>query len=349
MLISATHPPTTLDDLVPPEDRDRLDRLDVLSRRVLAGKLPGERRSKRRGQSVEFDDYRPYIPGDDLRHVDWNVYARFDRFVLKLFREEEDLAVHLLVDGSASMLAGASGARGDGPGDAADRPRLSKLIFSHRLAMGLAYLALVAQNRVSLSVFGSGMASGEGGGRPGGAGLATLGAIRGRGGVQRASAFLLASLSRSFEDRVRGRGSLAEAMRALAIRREHRGVMVVISDFLEPGGVSAGLNFLASGTSAGRFDTHCVQVLAPGELDPAREFGAGLVGDLRLLDAESGRSLEVTVTRAAVEGYRRRLGAYLKALERDCLARSMSFLRVTTADDPIGVLTGPLRRRGVVG
>ena len=75
---------------------------DVMSRKLLAGKMKGERRSKRRGQSVEFADYRNYVIGDDLRFIDWNIYARLDRLFLKLFLEEEDLSLYVLVDVSKS-------------------------------------------------------------------------------------------------------------------------------------------------------------------------------------------------------------------------------------------------------
>src|SRR6266704_639053 len=88
--------------LLDPAFMARLDQLDVVSRKLLAGKLKGERRSKRRGQSVEFADYRNYVVGDDLRFIDWNVYARLDRLFLKLFLEEEDLALYVLADVSMS-------------------------------------------------------------------------------------------------------------------------------------------------------------------------------------------------------------------------------------------------------
>src|SRR5258706_6117533 len=80
----------------------RLDQLDVMSRKLLAGKMKGERRSKRRGQSVEFADYRNYVIGDDLRFIDWNIYSRLDRLFFKLFLAEEDFAVQILVDVSKS-------------------------------------------------------------------------------------------------------------------------------------------------------------------------------------------------------------------------------------------------------
>ena len=81
----------------------KLERLALLSRRAAAGQLQGERRSARRGQSVEFADYRPYVLGDDFRRIDWNAYARLERFFIKLFVEERELTLHLLVDNSLSM------------------------------------------------------------------------------------------------------------------------------------------------------------------------------------------------------------------------------------------------------
>src|SRR3712207_2936911 len=88
--------------LLNPAFMARLDQLDLLSRKLLAGKMKGERRSKRRGQSVEFADYRNYVIGDDLRFIDWNIYARLDKLFLKLFLEEEDLALYVLADVSKS-------------------------------------------------------------------------------------------------------------------------------------------------------------------------------------------------------------------------------------------------------
>src|SRR5438128_9315357 len=90
------------DTLLSSEFMARLDQLDVMSRKLLTGKMKGERRSKRRGQSVEFADYRNYVIGDDLRFIDWNVYARLDRLFLKLFMEEEDLSLYVIMDVSKS-------------------------------------------------------------------------------------------------------------------------------------------------------------------------------------------------------------------------------------------------------
>ena len=89
-------PATAVEPLLDADFLARLERLDVLSRKVLAGKLKGERRSKRRGQSVEFADFRNYVSGDDLRFIDWNIYARLDKLFIKMFQEEEDLALYFL-------------------------------------------------------------------------------------------------------------------------------------------------------------------------------------------------------------------------------------------------------------
>ena len=96
----------TAASLLPPDLLARLERLELVSRKVFRGQIKGERRSRRKGQSVEFADFRPYVPGDDLRMIDWNLYARLDQLFLKLFQEEEDLHFHALVDASESMNFG---------------------------------------------------------------------------------------------------------------------------------------------------------------------------------------------------------------------------------------------------
>ncbi|HVU63435.1 MAG TPA: DUF58 domain-containing protein, partial [Phycisphaerales bacterium] len=137
---SGTRKPLTPDELISPRLAGALDQLDLSTRRMLPGKMQGERRSKARGRSVEFEDFRQYVHGDDLRHVDWNVFARLDRFFIKVFQEEQDLALHIVLDASASMDAGTP----------------SKLLFAQRTAMALGYLGLVNNNRVAMWIIGSG-------------------------------------------------------------------------------------------------------------------------------------------------------------------------------------------------
>ncbi len=311
-----------------PELAARLDRLDLLSRKLLSGKLPGERRSKRRGRSVEFDDFRDYIPGDDLRHIDWNVYARLDRLFVKLFREEEDLALNLVVDASPSMDAGEP----------------SKALLAHRLAMALAYVGVANQNRVSVTVFG-------GAERP-----RQLAPLRGRASARRIAAFLLDSFEPS--SHASPPDALNQALRLVARTRAGRGIVGVISDFL-PADAPAqgepdlaawyrpGLNALTS-AGAGGFDTYAIQVLSPGELDPAAEARAGLLGDLRLTDAESLRAREVTISSALIARYRKAIDAYTTRLHADCAARGVWHAVVRSDADPGAFILGALRRGGLV-
>src|SRR5580692_8431617 len=110
--------------LLSPELLAQLERLELVSRKIFRGRIKGERRSLRKGQSVEFADFRSYVPGDDLRFVDWNTYARLDRLFLKLFLEEEDLHFYCLIDASESMNFGTP----------------SKLEFAKRLAAALGFI-----------------------------------------------------------------------------------------------------------------------------------------------------------------------------------------------------------------
>lgn len=118
----------------------KLDRLALLTRRAMIGDIQGERRSPRRGASVEFADFRPYTAGDDIRQIDWNLYARMERFFLKLFVAEEELTVHMLVDGSPSMDFGAP----------------NKLHYARQVAGAFGYTALSSLDRVTVMAFGAG-------------------------------------------------------------------------------------------------------------------------------------------------------------------------------------------------
>jgi len=330
---SRTPPPESAEELLGPDLSRRLDRLDVVSRKVFAGRMPGERRSKRRGQSVEFDDYRQYAPGDDLRHLDWNVFARLDRFFIKLFREEEDLALHVVIDASESMDAGERDAAG------ADTAVPTKLLYAHRIAMTLGYVGLVGQNRLAVSVFG----------RPG-EGVRRLGSLRGRRAVERLGAFLVEGLRPVPHDvNAQPPATFAEAMRRVALDRSGRGVLVVLSDFLVREGLERGLSDIGLAASRGSVDAYAVQLLSPGELRPASERDRGLVGDLRLTDAESGSAAEVTLSQALLDRYETRLRQHLDRVGSLCAARSIDHVVVPT-DTPVEQLVlQKLRRRGVVG
>jgi uncharacterized protein (DUF58 family) len=225
-----TTKPTTakLTDLLDPKFMARLDSLDLLSRKILQGKLQGERRSKRRGQSVEFADHRPYVVGDDLRFVDWNIYGRLDQLFLKLFLEEQDLTVHILADTSASMSVGDP----------------SKDLFAKRLAAALGYLSLVNNNRLTVSLFGDGV-------------RVQLANARGRSYLPQMAEMLLTTECDGFSD-------FEKACRDVAAGRFGSGVTIVVSDFLFKQGYENALRRLIGA----KYDLYVIQVLSPQEISP---------------------------------------------------------------------------------
>jgi len=310
--------PTTVEDLVGPDLAARLDRLDVSSRQVYPGRLPGERRSKKRGRSVEFADYRTYTAGDDLRHIDWNVYARLDRLFIKLFMEEEDLSLHLVIDASASMDAGDP----------------SKLLYALRVAMALGYLGLVRRNRVSASAFGL----------PGR--MRRMPEMRGRRSVQRLGQFLLEIAGDRHDAGVGepARDPFGEALKRAAQAPTGGGAIVLLSDFLAPEGYEEGLRALAARRG---FDIYCTHVLSPEEVDPDGA-GARLTGDLRLIDSETGAAREVTITPTLIKRYKANFERFCAELEHFCLAREMVYLRTASDEDVETLLLEHFRRRGLL-
>lgn len=214
--------------LLTPEFLAKLEQLELVSRRILVGRLKGERRSKRKGSSVEFADHRQYVSGDDLRFIDWNILVRLDRLFIKLFEEEEDLHIHILVDVSRSM----------------DFGEPSKLRYAQQLAASLAFIGLINMDRVRVVPFGEDLYQG-------------LPAQRGRASLWRMMAFL-ESLH------TEGGGNLEQACKSFVARTPPGGVVILLSDLLDKRGYQAGLRYLL----AKRMDVYVIQVLAAEEVDP---------------------------------------------------------------------------------
>ncbi|MBX3355049.1 MAG: DUF58 domain-containing protein [Phycisphaeraceae bacterium] len=296
---------TRLDELIDGRLMAKLDQVDVVSRKIFQGKIQGERRSKRRGQSVEFADFRPYVHGDDLRFVDWNIYGRLDRLFLKMFLEEEDLSLLIAIDASASM----------------DWGNPNKLEYARRLAMALGYVGLVNHNRVTLISFN-------------GSGIRRLSNLRGRRRTSEMGRWLL-------QMEASGEAPFGDTMRSIALSRQGRGVMLVLSDFMVREGYERGLRYLV-----GRgYDLFLMQLLSPEELDPGTH---GLSGDLRLEDIEDGSTAEVTVSGGLLRHYRERLDAYLAGLRDFSIRRSMTHVVIDTSTDMDVLLMEYLRRRGLL-
>lgn len=168
----------------------------MVIRRTAPGGLRGEHRANRRGRGIEFSDYRPYVPGDDMRDVDWKAFLRLDRTLLRLFEEEGDLPVYLLIDASRSM----------------GEPDDAKLDQAKRLAAGLAYVSLAQEDRVWMVAFGEGV-------------LSRLDAVHGADRLPRLLDFL-----RRLEPG--GRTDLDSTVRGFFSTPRRRGLVVLLSDFL---------------------------------------------------------------------------------------------------------------------
>jgi len=302
--ISPTLPSTPdveIEELLTPEFLRKLERLSLVVSHAFAGRLHGERRSTRRGASVEFADFRNYAPGDDLRAVDWNVYARLEKLFLKLFVVEEDLHVHLLIDTSRSMGFGTPG----------------KLPAARRLCAALGYITLNNLDRLTVTAVTDRLGM-------------RLGAVRGKG-----QAMLLFSWLQAL--RAQGVTDFAHTLAEYAMRARTPGPVIVLSDFLAPG-IEEGVRALVGH----HFVPTLVRVIAPDEIDPP------FAGDLRLVDAETGATREITITSGVLSRYRQRLRAHREMLEGICARYGVNYLEMQTDASFDQLVLRYLRARRVV-
>ena len=206
----------------------KLEYLHIVSRKVFAGRARAERRTRKVGSGIEFADYRDYAPGDDLRLVDWNIYSRMDKLVLRLFEEEEDLYIYLLIDVSDSMSMG-------------DPP---KVHYAMQVAAALCYVGLANLDRVCLVTLGDGLKD-------------RLPPARGKGRIFKVFDFL-----RSAE--TGGETDLASSLRSFVHQNKRRGLAVLISDFYDPDGYVDALNMLRYN----HFEPFAIQVFDEAEVRP---------------------------------------------------------------------------------
>lgn len=289
-------------ELLTPDFLARIDQLAFVSKKIFAGKMRGERLTRRRGQSAEFADFRNYVVGDDLRFLDWNIYARLERLFIKLFLQEEDLHVSILLDISKSMNWGTP----------------HKGLYTRQVAAALAYIGLVNFDRVSLYTFSDGLQY-------------ELAGIRGRRWMFKAIEFLS-------EVEYSGSSDLARTGKQFATRHPQPGIVVLLSDFLDKGGVEGGMRYLLGRS----YDLYALQVLSPEEIDPP------LAGDLRLTDVEDDDVAEVTVSRALLARYRQTLQAYCHSIKDYCSRRGVSYLFTSTQVPFDQIILSYFRQRGLV-
>lgn len=269
----------------------KLEMLTLVAKQVFRGDSRGDRRSSVHGASVEFADFRPYVQGDDFRRIDWNAFAKFETLMLRLFVEEQELAVHVLLDCSASMGYG----------------RPDKFDYARRLAAALSYMALANTDRVSFTP----LAVDEERDTLLGA---TAGPLRGKPGIVRLMDALAAL-------KPGGKTDLNAALARYALRATRSGLVIVISDLLSESGYEEGFKRLRYG----KHDVVIVQVLSPQELEPE------LTGDVRLVDMETQTGVDVSANRALLAAYQKRLQAFIGGVQAFAHAHGASYVLANTA------------------
>ena len=310
----------------------KLQTLTLVTTHVRAGALRGERRSLKRGAGLEFADFRDYVPGDDLRRVDWNVYARLDRPYVKLREEEEDLAIHLLVDASQSMDWG-EGAQ-------------HKFNYALHLAAGLGSIGLSAGDRVTTTMLHDSHPStarrtqaerNAGESKP--AQRTTSDASLQVGEISLRGQQYLMHLLRFLEaQQAAGATDLDAATRRYLLRPRRPGLAILISDLLSPRGYQAALKTLQQRGH----EVAIAHLLSPDEVDPP------LAGDLRLIDIETGAAQEVSLDGGLREAYRQRVRAWRTEVQTFCRARGIRYLAIETDRAWDEVVLYDMRKAGIV-
>ena len=299
--------------LLTPELLRRLEQFQLLAARRAKSSARGERRSKARGQSVEFADYRNYSHGDDFRYLDWNLYGRLEKLFVKLYEEERELPVRIFLDASESMTFG--------------EPR--KFDFARQIAAAIGYVALCGFDRVSVIPFPDLPVSDPN------SKLASRGALRAVRGKKSSMQFFqnLGALTAG------GSADLNQSLRRGALEARQAGVAIVLSDFLDPAGYEPGLTALI-----GRgFQVNAVQILAPEELNPTT------YGDLRLVDSETGGLQEVTFGRFRLKAYQQTTQNFIQRLREFCTPRGIHFFSVSSDTSLEKLLLKQLREAEVWG
>lgn len=230
-LLGLRRPSSTLaadDELFDDEFQRKLEMLAMVARRRLQGRMRAERRTKKTGSGVEFADYREYQPGDDFRALDWDVYQKFDKLLIRLFEEEEDLAIYLVLDTSSSM------AFGDG----------KKFRYAKRVLAALAYVGLANLDRVSI--------------------VAASSKLDGRMPETRNKARIFKVFRFLRGIKADGRTDLETALRSFSAQNKRRGLAVLFTDFYDPKGFERGLNVLRYN----KFDPYVVHITDVREASP---------------------------------------------------------------------------------
>ena len=295
--------------LLTPQFLKRLDPFYIRSKHPFRGKFRGERRSLNRGTGMEFADYRVYEPGDDLRHVDWNIYARLDRLFIKLFHTDEDLPLVLLIDNSRSMEFGSP----------------TKLTCAKQIAAALGYITLAHADSVTVYTCSERL-------------LPTLPPTAGKSQFPRLTK-ALDTIAAS------GQTRLTECLRQLQMYQRRAGMVVILSDFLDPSGYADGFKLLA-----GRgFSLTAIHLISPEEMEPQTHLeNTPTGGDWLVEDAETGETKAITINAETLAQYREQQQTFCSNLQRFCTNHAIGYAKLESNTPVESFILQELHKAGFI-
>ncbi len=278
----------------------KLDTIAINVRMLMSEGGGGNRKSRSKGSSVEFSDFREYAIGDDFRRIDWNAYGRFDKLFVKLFMEEQEALINIFVDSSKSMSYGI--------------PKKSEL--SLKLAGILSFLALNNLDRVCINSISS-------------EAIKQSTAVTGRSMFDRCITFLE-------NINFAGATDINSCIKKKDFRS--RGMSVIISDFFTSGGIEDAVKYLLYKKQ----DVFLIHVLSPEELKPELE------GQVRLLDSETGKVMDVAITPALLRQYQAKLSEFNNQIREFCSKLGASYIQVSSADSIEKIVFEQFTEAGVI-
>jgi len=295
--------------LLKPQFLKRLDPFYIRTRTIFQGQFRGDRRSLNRGTGIDFADHRIYEPGDDPRHVDWNIYARLERLFIKLFHTDEGIPILLLIDKSRSMEFGSP----------------SKLRRAKEIAAALSYIALAHGDSVAIYTCAERL-------------LPRLPSTTGRSQFQRVTK-TLHGITAS------GQTQLTESLKQLPTYHRHASLTVIFSDFLDPNGYTDGLKLLA----VRGFSLTAIHIIAPEELDPQiGSENNPTSSDWLVEDAETSETKAVAINSETYAQYQNRQATFCNDLQRFCSNHAIGYGQFKTDTSVETFILQELHKSGLI-
>ena len=275
--------------MLTPQFLKQLEPFYIHAKRSFRSRFKGERRSPNRGVGMEFADYRVYEPGDDLRHVDWNIYARLGKLFIKLFHADEDLPLALLIDNSQSMEFGSP----------------TKLTCAKQIAAALGYIALGRADSVSIYTCAERLST---------ALPPTSGTLQ------------FSRLTNSLTGiAAHGHTRLTECLRQLPMYQRHPCMVVILSDFLDPDGYEQGFKLLMGRG----FSPIAIHLMSPEEINPQVYLeSTSTGGDWLVEDAETGETKAITINSETLAQYQSQQQTFCDTLQRFCTNRGIGYAQL---------------------